>query len=62
MKRGLRSMMSWCIPVLLAEAGGQEVQGQPGLHNKFKTSVSYMVRVYIYKQTNKIAEKKKRKK
>lgn len=53
MKRGLRSMMSWCIPVLLAEAGGQEVQGQPGLHNKFKTSVSYMVRVYIYKQTKK---------
>lgn len=61
MQRGLRSMVSWCMPAILAEAGGIRVQGQLGLHVKFKTSLGYMVRMYlsINKERNSRKEKGK---
>jgi hypothetical protein len=56
--RNLRLKIScqvwWYTPIISAisetEAGGSQVQGQPGLHGESQASVSYVARSHIKKQ------------
>lgn len=54
------SLAWWCRSVVLgicnAEAGGSQIQGQPGIHSVFKASLDNKMRLYL-----KIKKKKSKK-
>jgi hypothetical protein len=44
---------TWSPSTQEAEAGGSEIQGQPGLHSKFKANLNYLVRSWLKTNNNK---------